>query len=552
VICRATFVVLLLSACSVDLSVPATALVQCATSADCPSSTICKQSLGMCVNSVGDDGRAPAVTNVALTPSIVTIGGTLTLTITVDEVLGRAPEVTLGSAGHFQVAASEPSTMTYTLTYEIRGTELPGDEPVNVDVVDVFGNEAQTVAATATLDFVAPRLTSSLWVLPPSQRAVKPGDTATLVANVDIGTTLSGATLFIDSASVADVSTAFTVNADTESGGLQLRGEIAIPASGLQNDSVVAVGFALSDIAGNVTNPQAALSPALPVDSTPPLGGIALTAPFNKTNLTATLTTDNAIRVTLSGDIDSPTSAQAPVPASLTVIMHGNGMHTVTAVFEDDAGNQTTAMATCDLEVPPGHGDPGAGCATNEECSSTVCACATSDCTTRRCAASQTCAPCHYVDGSGVCTGNVNTQTTDPLRCAGNNVCGPGGVCDIARGNPCTQSAQCITGHCSCKDANCTGLICTDFDCGSCNAGLTCSTHRTNDTVCDSGKVCRVGSCVVRDPGTCTAACTGTLTCGAPSITNHCTSEQGFGPSFTGSCPASGPCQPGQPDCACF
>ncbi|HSI02930.1 MAG TPA: hypothetical protein VLC93_00555, partial [Myxococcota bacterium] len=176
----------------------------------------------------------------------------------------------------------------------------------------------------------------------------------------------------------------------------------------------------------------------------------------------------------------------------------------------------------------------------------------------RRCAPDTSCGVCNYVNASGVCQGPVTSGSLDALGCTTPNVCASGAACLVARGQPCSQPSECITGFCECRDAGCTGKICADADCDFCKVGVTCAGNRANDVTCEAGKVCRVGQCVVRAPGSCTATCNGGFQvpdnpCPPYSFTsNNCNAAQGFSPSFTGSCPFTGACQPGSPACTCF
>ena len=553
---QGSFLVFLV-ACTVDLEVPPATRVSCSTSAECPTGTVCKQNLGLCVETAGDDGQPPTLSDVRLTPSIATVGGELALTLTTDEPLGVAPDAMVGTFGHFTVTSADSAMQTFELRYQVRGTEAPGQQPINVTLIDVFGNAIQTVAASASLDFIAPRLGLALWTLPGFKRAVKPGDLVALLVNVDADATLVEARLFADTTAIADVTSAFLLSAASD--GLQLVGEVTIPAD-VADGALVSVGFGLSDAAGNVTNPQAALSPPLPVDASPPAGTLTLPAATTEPSAPAMLTTSDAVSVRLEGDIQSPLGAQAPVPSTLTVLFSaGNGDKNVRAIFEDAAGNQfTTPTRVVAVDVPPGAGSPGTLCNVNTECNSLRCACADATCTApRRCAPDTSCGVCN-VNASGVCQGPVTSGSVDPIGCTTPNVCATAASCLVARGQACTLPSDCITGFCECKDAGCTGKVCADADCAFCKAGVTCAINRANDTVCEAGKVCRVGECVVRSPGTCTATCNGNFAvppdpCPPYSFTaDNCNVAQGFAPSFTGSCPSTGGCRPGSPDCSCL
>ncbi len=541
-----------ITACTVDLALPDEARVSCARNGDCPQGTVCKRNVGLCVSQDSDDGRAPGVVSVALTPSIATIGAELTLNLTVDEPLGAEPDVVFGANSRFSVLAVDATTNTYTLRYAIRGTEEQGTQAVSATLVDDFGNEAQLLVANATVDFIAPRIGNARWILPGDKVVVKPLDLVTLVASVDLDATLVGATLFSDSEEIADITGAFRAGAGDELGRLELRGELAVP-SDVADGAFLAVGFALTDPAGNTTNPFAALSPGLLVDALAPQGALSLPATSTSATVNALLTSTDAVSVRFVGDVRSPVGRQSPVPTVVAIVLSdGNGVKSVSAVFEDAAANVlTTAPAFVDVDVPPGPGSPGVACNNDIDCNSLTCSCADPNCAGRRCAADPACGTCKYVNAAGVCQGDINPETADPRGCTTPQTCSRG-TCFTARGRPCVQRSECVTGFCECKDASCSGRICTNADCDACAAGLDCEIARDDDTTCDTDQVCRLGQCVVRDPGRCIASCGDNRTCDGPSIAiDNCNAAQGFAANFTGFCPTQPPCD-GAPDCTCL
>ena len=538
--------------CNVDLALPADARVRCESNADCPGAAVCKRNLGICVGREGDDGRAPAVIAVALSPAVATIGGELGLQLTVDEPLAIEPDVLLGGNGGFVLKSRDASTNTYALTYAVRGTEVRGTQPVTARLVDEFGNETQEVVANASLDFIAPRLGSARWVLPGIKRAVKPGDLVTLIASADLDATVVSATLFSGTAAIADVTSAFLVAAAENAASLELRGEITVP-SATPDGALLSIGFALADPAGNVTSPDAALGPALPVDALPPQGTLALPPTSTSATVNAVLSSVDAVSVRFIGDVQSPVGPQSPVPTQVAIVLtDGNGLKSVIAIFEDAAANiAATTPALVDVDVPPGPGAAGVACASDSECNSLTCTCANPTCSSRRCAADPTCATCKYVDNAGICQGGINAETADPQGCSAPRTCF-GGACYTARGKPCELASECVTSFCECGDVACSGKICANFDCSPCSAGADCDLVRTNDSACDRGRVCRVGQCVERDPGRCSAVCSGERTCLGEAITdNGCNTAQGFAAAFTGFCPPEPPCE-GSPSCTCL
>lgn len=553
-------VVLLCAACSPDLSVPEEVHVRCASNAECPDGRICKLSLNLCVSTAGDDGRAPGIAEVTVAPPTATVGGGFTLQLTTDETLGAIPDVTFGTAERFAVTSQGDDMQHFEFHYDVRGTESPGSQAVNVTLIDVFGNAAQVVATNVTLDFIAPRIQFATWELLGSKRATKPGDDVVLTVNVDTDTTLVSATLFGDAASLMDVTDAFSIQ-PTETG-LELTGQLTIP-SDVGDGVLITIGFALADIAGNVTNPLAALSPPLPVDALPPNGTLSLPSTSDAVSETATLTSGGAVSVRFAGDILGPAGEQTPVPNTVTIFFTpGDGNKHVRATFSDAAGNElTTPDSVVAVTVAGGVGSAGSLCTASADCNSGWCACTDPACTApRRCSPNATtCGVCAYVNSAGVCQGSITAGTADPGStnspgCVTPNACASANVCKLAVGQQCSGPADCASGFCECAHSTCSTFVCATADCDFCKVGPTCGSNRTNNTPCGGGNVCRNGACVVPNPGTCSASCgahTGGIpgSCNSNSITNNCGAT--YVPSTSGSCDAPPSCA-GSLSCTCF
>ena len=110
----APVVVLLLSACSVDLKVATDSMVTCSdASPTCPSGFICRTAIERCV-SVDASDAAPAVQSASVTPSRATVGGVVTAVVTANAALLEPPTVVLGTPGRPAMVLQGQSGLTYT------------------------------------------------------------------------------------------------------------------------------------------------------------------------------------------------------------------------------------------------------------------------------------------------------------------------------------------------------------------------------------------------------------------------------------------------------
>jgi len=140
----------------------------------------------------------------------------------------------------------------------------------------------------------------------------------------------------------------------------------------------------------------------------------------------------------------------------------------------------------------------GAPCASNDQCTSGVCAdgvCCNTGCT-------GACRSCNQPATVGTC--QAYTSGADPEReCGTGAACNGAGACaqlpdmKMANGQPCSGPTQCVSGFCA--DGVCCNSACGDA-CQSCSTGTCSSVKRADDVPqCTGTKTCNPkGDCVTK------------------------------------------------------
>lgn len=142
-----------------DVSIDDDVVITCAAADECPSGYSCVERVGRCIVDSGGDEQAPALSGATLSRDRAGAGVEVVLTFDVDEPLFEDPRVTLGGADAFTRDADHPG-FRYTLVPT--GGEGSGTHTVQVDLVDLSGNEALGVAAgSVTLDFEPPAVAAA-------------------------------------------------------------------------------------------------------------------------------------------------------------------------------------------------------------------------------------------------------------------------------------------------------------------------------------------------------------------------------------------------------
>lgn len=160
--CLRALAFVVLAGCA-DATLPAGALITCASDAGCPPGTRCAQALGRCVE-VNGDGDAPFLLDApAPVPAVGNRDTTFRLDLVANEPLGRPPEVTAHIGGidlpPFTLVEASDDRRSHRFTYVATGDEPPEVATVEALLVDERGNVAAGLAAgTLSLDFTSPGL----------------------------------------------------------------------------------------------------------------------------------------------------------------------------------------------------------------------------------------------------------------------------------------------------------------------------------------------------------------------------------------------------------
>ncbi|MBI5548482.1 MAG: hypothetical protein HY901_31760, partial [Deltaproteobacteria bacterium] len=151
--------------CTPDLAPSPGALIQCASTAECPESWKCSETMKRCIRS--DDSTAPSiVSELVIEPSHLRQGATAAVSFSVDEELSGPPEVKVRLGQIWAPLLQNPvasTKTTFVFTYTSVGPN--SDEPQGVDcplsvvLTDVAGNRTGNIATKALrFDFVEPSI----------------------------------------------------------------------------------------------------------------------------------------------------------------------------------------------------------------------------------------------------------------------------------------------------------------------------------------------------------------------------------------------------------
>ena len=167
-----------------------------------------------------------------------------------------------------------------------------------------------------------------------------------------------------------------------------------------------------------------------------------------------------------------------------------------TSVLNAEDQGTCTGMYICD-SIGSCKLKNGQGCANGSECASTFCkdgVCCNSTC-------AEPCKTCNAVANPGVC-GAVTSGDDNP-ECTGENSCDNAGSCKKKNGQSCSNSNECVSGHC--KDGACCDLQC-QIPCYNCSTGA-CSPVANDDDLpeCTGNNTCSATSeCRLKNGQSCT------------------------------------------------
>lgn len=343
------------SACTVDLTVPADARVQCTGDGQCPSGSTCSPSAHVCILD-SKDAVAPSLTG---SPSWLsasgTFGASLTVSFVASEALLDAPRVGLNGdfAGFgFELVASDGNGYSYARRLD--GTEAEGSLPVRAALTDRAGNVALVDLGAVTVDFTAPRVRDVSWLAPAGKVAIGGDEQVAFTAHTD-ETPAAVAARLTDLAG-RTVVTAPTPTVSTEASGFAVSGTIDVPQSVLVA-GYVELEVVVTDGMGNSSAPAASRSGPIPVDIVGPSGAtIAIRGKplVRDSQALVDLAVVGATEVLVQGDVLGtpawqPLDLSKPVTVALTP---GIGLKSIGAQFRDEAWN------TCDVVLDTVYFDP--------------------------------------------------------------------------------------------------------------------------------------------------------------------------------------------------
>lgn len=226
------------SGCSVDLAVPASALVRCASDSECPTRMRCAPEASLCV-ALDAEKVPPSVATKTLNRSAVGPRTQLDAAFTASEALLVPPQLALvAGSSRLDLTVTALGGDDYRAGYAPSGKEADGDYSLVVTLVDTSGNKTvDQVLAIVRLDALAPRI---------SDLAIAPRDLTSgsnLVVDVTADETLA-------SAQVSLLSGAALAAVTAPAAGVR---RFTLAADGTQPDGSDGLLVQLEDLAGNVT-----------------------------------------------------------------------------------------------------------------------------------------------------------------------------------------------------------------------------------------------------------------------------------------------------------
>lgn len=334
---------LLSSACRFDDSAPATALIQCESSDQCPVGWRCSLLRGVCLTRSETDTVGPTLT-AEVTPTLVRPGDAVTVTVTSDEPLSGSAVVEVRAGAVLRPV--EPSAAG-PFVFQVPATEADGLLTFYGKAEDVVGNGTQGVMlGTAVVDGTAPQVLA-VRLTPPT---VAPTGAATVLVTMSEDVR-AGAQLVVTGANGAEVT---RVDVTTPTGALRLDFTVP-PGTADQRLSLQLINVV--DLVGNpgVDTPLGAIT----VDGTAPtvgplsLSGRRFSAQPNFNALTVPVTVGNAtfVDVCVGNDCrDGAGTSSVVFPVTAGV----DGPRLVSVRARDDVGNtaEATDLVTFDFTPP--------------------------------------------------------------------------------------------------------------------------------------------------------------------------------------------------------
>jgi len=154
----------LLLSCSHDFIEPPDAFITCEEGGDaCPEGYTCSAEIGRCVREKDRDVTAPTLDSHTVTGSPARLGGTLLVTLTVNEELAASSKVYLDLGGAPTDATTFDRTgqsgLTYSFAFPVSEERNEGTQGLTALLADEWGNDNTVPLDQVVLDFTAPRIT---------------------------------------------------------------------------------------------------------------------------------------------------------------------------------------------------------------------------------------------------------------------------------------------------------------------------------------------------------------------------------------------------------
>lgn len=154
--------ILALLASCFNSRVPPGAQLACTADDDCPEGLVCKATVRLCIDPLGDTVSPALEGTPEVSPLVAGTGVPVTVSFRVSELLGADPKVLVGEVGEARPDEDGTSRAERRYRYLLvpAGTEPQNvPTPVTITLLDRAGNEAsRLVAGSVSFDFAAPKV----------------------------------------------------------------------------------------------------------------------------------------------------------------------------------------------------------------------------------------------------------------------------------------------------------------------------------------------------------------------------------------------------------
>lgn len=329
------------------------ARIICESAGDCPTGWSCEASVGRCLPNERPDETPPAIVTSSVAPENVGAGDEITISVEVDEDLDHAATLEVG--GVSATAALEDGAWTATVVVPDGEAVDEGNQTVEVTLVDEWGNVAVESLGTVFFDYTAPVVEPLVFTLPTQKSAARGDDVLALELTGEADLEVKGAVLL---GLPGEVELAEVVASDPRASAGGTAVDLTVDLGGLDLTDVDELRVDVTVVGGRPDNasPEGVVSSeVLPLDLDAPTdpslsfieGDVTTSA-----EVTAVLAAAGATLVCVSGDHAGDSSCadgdfvalpgDGELPLTLT---SGEGPKSLTAVFRDDAFNETAPVS---------------------------------------------------------------------------------------------------------------------------------------------------------------------------------------------------------------